>query len=259
MQHTQSVADFIPGFKATLPEKRHPSNTHDDHMRASMVVNSVNVWDEPSIVVGEGSRRRFTATYSVAQEYEQGKRHISPPKRSNSPPRGKRYIPAAKGSGEELGLLCAVKRRIPDASMKRSESTELQWSKKGRVTGENGISAALKESGELNIETTMNRKQRVIADIDRRNGIPIARPGDNPFKKVDHETGYFEKGGLIPGSTNTLKPSGKPTMRKSESSSAQITAKPLEATYGKMKARLEMEYDLAQVHALTVSNRFDNR
>lgn len=43
-----------------------------------------------------------------------------------------------------------------------------------------------------------------------RNGVPIASLGDKNYRAVEYETGFFQPGGLIAGSTNrtSLKTSG---------------------------------------------------
>lgn len=255
MQRTSSVEEFIPGFKVKFAEKKHDPAALPtyDHMSASIVVNAMHILEEPSIVIGEKGRRRFPPMYSTVQESKGGKRHITPPKRSNTPPRGKRYIPHHQSSGE---INMQSKKHLFDASMKRSDSTDLPkvgWTKKGRVMDETGVPAGQKESEVYQLESTMNRKQRIVADIDKRNGIPTAKSGDLPFRASEQASGFFESGGLIPGSTNVLRQSAKPTMKKNENSSAQVATKKLEATYGKMKARLELDYDVAQVKSLTVS------
>ena len=70
---------------------------------------------------------------------------------------------------------------------------------------------------EYDMESYMNRKQRPGRSIESmRNGIPVAVPGDRAFKKVEHEPGYYAKGGLIPGSSIQLRKSAKPEMRGGE-------------------------------------------
>jgi len=77
--------------------------------------------------------------------------------------------------------------------------------------------------------------------------------GDKPYKEVNHETDFYKKGGLIPGSSIGLKTSGKPTMKKPSDSTKGVNSKKLEATYSKYMERLEKEYEVSQVHTLTVS------
>ena len=77
--------------------------------------------------------------------------------------------------------------------------------------------------------------------------------GDKPYKEVNHETDFYKKGGLIPGSSIGLKTSGKPTMKKPSDSTKGVNRKKLEATYSKYMERLEKEYEVSQVHTLTVS------
>ena len=78
--------------------------------------------------------------------------------------------------------------------------------------------------------------------------------GDKPYKEVNHETDFYKKGGLIPGSSIGLKTSGKPTIKKPSDTTKGTNTKKLEATYSKYLERLEKEYDVTQVHTLTVSN-----
>ena len=91
----------------------------------------------------------------------------------------------------------------------------------------------------------MNRKQRVSGPLETRNGIEAATPGDKPLKKVEHAPGYYQEGGLIPGSTIQERKSTNPLAGKSK---VQMTSSgKLEATYGAMQKRLQYEYDKAQI------------
>lgn len=78
--------------------------------------------------------------------------------------------------------------------------------------------------------------------------------GDKPYKEVNHETDFYKKGGLIPGSSIGLKTS----MKKPSDSTKGVNTKKLEATYSKYLERLEKEYEVIQVHTLTVSYNSDS-
>ena len=51
----------------------------------------------------------------------------------------------------------------------------------------------------------MTKKHRVSTMDQTRGGYPIASLGDKIYKAVEYEPGFFRAGGLIAGSTNTLK------------------------------------------------------
>ena len=92
---------------------------------------------------------------------------------------------------------------------------------------------------EYDMESYMNRKQRPGKSIESmRNGIPVAVPGDRAFKKVEHEPGYYAKGGLIPGSSIQLRKSAKPEMRGGEEAT-KVTKKSSKLSYKEKQRRVE--------------------
>lgn len=62
-----------------------------------------------------------------------------------------------------------------------------------------------KTEKEYKQETVMTQKKRTKCLYDQRNGLPLQSLGDKNYKHPDYEPGFFKEGGLITGSTNTLK------------------------------------------------------
>lgn len=245
----------LDGFKTRLSQRCHsPLAISPDHLRASVIVNHVvkQTADE-TFLAGDRGRRRFDATYSREDLFHPGRRVLTAPESRETEKRGKRFIPPTK-KGEELShperkhldpLLPAMpfRRGLPSSD----------WMRKKIVLDERGIPKSMSESTLLDLEAQMNRKQRVPTTLDRRNFVPEASAGDHSYKSADRLPGFYEQGGLIPGSTNILRASAKPALRKSEEVSAKNQIKPLSATYAKLQHRLRRESELRDVLALTVS------
>lgn len=254
MQGTRSWAE-LEGYKVTFTQRdHHPICAPEaDHMLGPLIVRGSQGY-RSSIVLGEGGKRRFDPRYCSGEEKPEGKKYIPPPPSHDNHNSSKKLIPVVRNCETEISM--PRKKHLKDASMRRSESgslPSLNWTRKRTVVGEDGVSAAFKESSLVNLEASMTRKHRVDSIMQQRNLIPSASMGDLPFKRVESEPGYFAKGGLIPGSTNTLRASAKPTLRKSEDVTNSGGGKKLEATYAKMKAQLDKDYDVKQVLSLTVS------
>ena len=101
--------------------------------------------------------------------------------------RGKKYIPIPKG--KEPGPVGVRKIDVPATS----DTYELDMPIKRKIKDK-------PKSVEYNMETTMNRKQRVDAER-QRNYIPAASSGDKYYKEADREPGFYKVGGVIVGST----------------------------------------------------------
>jgi hypothetical protein len=249
LTHTPSIAE-LEGFKLTFRQKSHHplSMPQHEHLSASRVVFAPV---GESIVLGDRGKKRFEPRYCPPEQIII-KKPISPPKRNNTPPRGKRCILVETNLQQDEQT--HSKKIFAEMSQKRSDSTPnlaVGWKSRGKVCDENGKPAKDKESGIYNLEASMNRKQRVSAgDLKSRNYIPEATPGDKPLKKAEHTPGYYAEGGLIAGSTIQER---KTINSLANKSNVEITnSKKLEATYGTMQKRLAFEYDQKQVESLTV-------
>jgi len=56
------------------------------------------------------------------------------------------------------------------------------------------------------VKQSMGSKKRVSTMFEARNGLPMASLGDKAYRAPEYQPGYFRDGGLIAGSTNTIKP-----------------------------------------------------
>lgn len=59
-----------------------------------------------------------------------------------------------------------------------------------------------RSQNETQLETVLTSKTRVQTMSEMRNGVPIAALGDKNYRAVEYESGFFQAGGLIAGSTN---------------------------------------------------------
>lgn len=256
MQESLSWAD-LEGFKVRFNERNHYPKClpEADHMLGGLLIRPERAFDDKphGLLVNDRGKKRFETHYSSFDEKPAGKKTIPHPDRDNHKDSGKKLIPVMLHCQTEVSL--QTRKKNKESSMRRSESgmlPSLDWTKKRVITNENGIPAALKESDLVSLEETMNRKQRITSIMQKRNLLPIATQGDNPYKAAEQHPDYYKEGGLIPGSTNILHKSGKPSFRKSESDTLSSNTK-LVATFGKMNSRLDREYDVSQVLSLTVS------
>lgn len=242
----------LEGFKVHFNERNHsPLSKSTDHLHAARVVGECGGFHS-SIVLGESGKRHFDPRYSTDERKPEGKRYLPPPLPKDGHASSKKLISVLEYCSKEISI--PSKKRVKDATSTSSNEITLpsgNWTRKRTVMADERTPAAMKESGVFNLEASMNRKQRVENILVQRNMVPVASAGDLPFKQADREPGFYAKGGLIPGSTNVLRQSAKPTLRKSEDTLTG-SGKKLEATYAAMKSRLEYEYDRNQVLSLTV-------
>ena len=249
------LPEEIDGFKVRFAQRCHsPPGALADHLHGTIMVQQAPHEDNfATFVAGDRGRKRFDPKYSLEEGYRQGKKTVSPPRRPEGEKKeGKRYIPHPTTGQEIKSQQRKHLEPLQPALVNARGLPSANWTRKKIVTDEHGVPVSTREPKDYDLEASMNRKQRVPSPLDKRNLIPAASAGDKSYKEADREPGFYAQGGLGVGSTNTLKPSAKPTLRKSEETANKGGGKTLEATYGKMKARLEREDDLQQVRALTV-------
>lgn len=110
------------------------------------------------------------------------------------------------------------------------------------------------ESKLYELENDMNRKKRVNSLDEKRNGIPESSKGDKFYKQADREPGFYEKGGLIPGSTIQLRQRTKMDMRKSEDLTRKANTILLTSMPYSEKVKLHnLNTDIEDVRCLNVS------
>jgi hypothetical protein len=231
----------IAGFKLKFAERNH--NPECVPRVGALQGGIVNSWipADTSIILGEKGKRNFEPRYCAEEQ-----------------PIVRKYLPRKEYGSEEVtrGKRCIAAPSKGSIELSHNERVHYPeaFGTPGDAVGFGRRKSVLQvtEKKTHDVETTMNRKQRVPDETARRNGLGVATPGDKPFRQAEHEPDFYAKGGIIPGSTNTLKKSAKPELKKRDDVT-KTGGKKLEATYGKLVERLAKEYDINQVRTLTVS------
>eukprot|EP01038_Epipyxis_sp_PR26KG_P012213 gene12213-16362_t len=244
-----------PQLKSKISQKNH---NPDFKPSFSQIIDgglvNPNLIRSDSIILDDRGKKRFSPNYSKPEEFKSSCKIFDPIERSSEiSVRGKKSGYMQQQSAE---LIRKTSRHFPIESQRQSNTAFLPivgWKKKKVVMMENGQPSSSLKSSEHYIESTMNRKQRILDSLSQRNSIPIAHHGDKPFREVQHSSGYYAEGGLITGSTISIKKSGKPTLRKSADQTSNIVSKPLEANFKKKMEEKELEYDKKQVLILNNS------
>lgn len=247
--------DTYPGFKTHFAQRNHHPLKEPKflHLQASLVLKE-SARPQTSIVLGESGRRNFAPRYATTEDFQPAKRQLFHPSHHDERPQGKRYIPHPSSEGLELSHNERVHFDI-DRSLELDNGLPTSnWRRKKTVLTPTGTPASRREAEGYKLEASMNRKQRVGSQALKRNNIPTATNGDNSYKEADHEPGFYAKGGLVVGSTNILKKSAKPTIKRKDDALTESTGRKLEASYAKLQQRLAADYDHAQVLSLTVSS-----
>ncbi len=261
----------INNFKVLKNERRHHNNIGvDSHLcntSSAPLLNPQYVapLNPGSIIPGERGSRHFEPTYSQAKEWKVAMRQsaMSRAYGSEAEERGKGVVaPPPKGKEDQLPHQRRHDIPLPDGSLsafRKGQETN------GLCVGFKSLKHFDKKAGggtiEYDMETYMNKKQRAGETINRmRNNIPVAVPGDRPYKVVEHEPGYFAKGGLIPGSSIQMRKSAKPERRNNsgdgdgDGNTNNPHTEKKRLTYHEKQKLLNDKYDLEQVRCLTESS-----
>jgi hypothetical protein len=83
----------------------------------------------------------------------------------------------------------------------------------------------------------------VVLEISHASPLPPLFHLQNP----EYSKGYYATGGLVPGSSITLRASGKPTLRKSDEVGGGDANGKTMRTYKEIARERELQYDLDQV------------
>jgi hypothetical protein len=78
---------------------------------------------------------------------------------------------------------------------------ELNWTRKKIVFDDDQRPVSCFQSSEHQIETVINRKQRVPTIDNQRNFVGLASQGDKAYKFAETSPGFFKDGALIAGSS----------------------------------------------------------
>ena len=154
--------------------------------------------------------------------------------------RGKKYISIPKG--KEPGPVGVKKIEVPTTS----DTYVLDMPIKRKIKDK-------PKSVEYNMETTMNRKQRVDPER-QRNYIPVASNGDKYYKSADREPGYYKVGGVIVGSTIVARKPTSKLIKSSEGMEGEVskTIANTKTHYEKLK-KYARDSEITNVLSLTVS------
>lgn len=239
----------IDNFKVKYTHKR---NDYSNFAPASVHLNSsCNVIrtnnETRGIVINDNGRRHISERISQEIEFRTHKKRIEQTRKSTEIPlfECKRHINEISHEHKPKNYLRTyhnTQRDIKEACY----FPHPLWTTKRHILPN--------QSKMYNLESDMNRKQRINSKASLRNNIPEKSGGDKFYKQPDREPGFFNSGGLIPGSTIQLRDSSKPQLRKSELMTARpsnITlTKPLFITKVKMQ---HLNDEKNEVRALTVS------
>jgi hypothetical protein len=243
--------EFSSAKKRFAQRCHQPLALPQENLHAATIINPRN--DDESV-----GRRHFDGMYSLCEEFKPGCRLVSHRLSGFSDleaNRGRKYISPSNNGGQEIAN---IQRKHSNASQRLSDASALiriGWTRKHNVLQDGGIPAALRESNEYDMESYMNRKQRIRSELQQRNDIPVAIPGDRPFRDADREPGFYAKGGLIPGSSIQMRKSAKPTFKKKPEESVgadKSKAQKSTMSYEQRQEILERDYDRKQVTDLTV-------
>ena len=190
--------------KIKLHQRRHVRPDVESHLLAvaAPLLNPSMVKPDKSLIVADAGKHHFVPSFSQADEWRQGKKLVEGRRLQGDyyVERGKKSIrPTHNGETQEW---TEQRRHNLEEAMRRSEETGelcVGFTKLRKFQ-------TRKVGPEYDMEGYMNRKQRSGASVDvMRNGIPVAIPGDRPFKDADREPGFYAKGGIIPGSSIQLR------------------------------------------------------
>ena len=239
---------LIDGFKVKFNERDHnpqfrPSADHLDNICKIANSLSCDVKDKGSIIPGEGGRQHFPGIYSDSETFRPARRYIKRPEGGEEYASPKKKTVPRKHAKEQIqeGM-----KHFPDEYVKVTESTGhlcVGWQSRRRLPPAG--------SKEYNMESYMNRKQRVTSVDDLRNGIPCSSQGDKYYKSPEYMPGYCAAGGLIPGSSIVARKSAKPQpKKKSEIGETTAKEKKFLMTYAEKQNYLEKKYDMEQIRFL---------
>jgi hypothetical protein len=242
----------VDNYKVQYNERRHVDPIYTPtHLKEGAGIqlhpHLAPVLNDGCVVEGDKGKKHYTPSYSRVQTWKQSMK-ISKDRReygSEVVERGKKFIGApATGPSQQWPL---QRKHNMDQQLRRGHPQP-------------GLSVNFKslkhfpprgEPEQYDMETYMNRKQRPGQSIETmRNGIPVAVPGDRAFKQVEHEPGYYAKGGLIPGSSIQLRKSAKPERGSGVVTSGVKNGEKKLSYYEKQKKKEEQD-ERMQVFVLT--------
>lgn len=232
--------------KVKFPQKCHNPLFKKDQglIQGCRVGEHVPSYD--SVVPGEGTRGHYVSRYSKEEVFRPGMRqvdHLLYSEEQNN--RGKKFVSAPK----LVENVFDGKKHFYDEYNRVTKSSNMpcvEWTTKKHIEAN--------KSKEYDMEGYMNRKQRVPDISAQRNHVGIPNPGDKPYKSPDRDVDFFVSGGLIPGSSISLRKSAKPTLRKKdEIPTGSIGDKQLRMTFSEKQKHFEHQAAIDEIRSLNVS------
>ena len=229
--------------KFRFNERRHDNDRGCESMQGPIIVKNIHSNSKPpSIVTGESIKTHFDPRYGDTSDLR-GIRIVGHQEYSEEfAHRGKMYLP-----GKDTGYAKfspSVRQYHGIANMPSEPTTQISqhWTGKTRVSpGESDL---------YEIESIMNRKQRLLSHEQQRNDIPTSNKGDKYYREADRERDFYKKGGLIPGSCIALRESGKVELRKKESGNMGSTSKRSTLSFTEKRQRELLNSELLQLKEL---------
>lgn len=241
--------------KVTFAQKNHQpefANAHD-HLKASLIAELIPKKNN-EILIDDNGRKKFDAKYSDSETFKPSCKLVEHRDHgSDYQKRGKMFIPCQPNCVKEIEN--QKRRYIESEATRRSDTSQLpcvEWTTKKVVMMEDGNPAYNKVSKEFDMESFMNQKQRIKSELQRRNNISTASPGDKPYSEADRSSGFYASGGLVTGSTIALRKSAKPTPMKSSDCTNKSLGIKLGLTYAEKKKLMESQHEIGEVNDLTV-------
>lgn len=199
--------------------------------------------------VGDRGKHHFSATYSDAMEWRQGKSRIEVKKSTEHIEKGKKVLLPTRSEEQVPGHV----RLFPKEYIKKSDTNDKLFETRHVVLKE-GTSVPMKSlrSEEFQFELYMNRKQRIRSSYEQRNGIPTSTMGDKAYKGPEHSDKYYAIGGLVAGSTISMKASKSIVMKKGGDNQARTRETRKLVSYAEKTALARKEEEVGDVRVLTV-------
>ena len=198
--------------------------------------------------VGDLGKGHFPQTYSNDIVWRKGKLRIEQKKSQEQLDIVSKEIVLKKSEEYKQGSV----KLFPEEYVRKSGVNDKMFVSR-KVVIQEGTNIPMKflRSGEFNMEGYMNRKQRVPSLDSQRNGIPVATMGDKAYKQVEVSDRYYETGGLIAGSTISLKKSKSVLMKKGGDNQARTVETKKLVSYKEKAAVAKKQEEFYDVHVLT--------
>lgn len=233
--------------KYSHSEKKHNYTTSSNIINGCKL-NPDNIFkNSESLVPGETGKIHYSPAYSMTESFRPCRKLIDHNEYSGDLRPSRRKL--VDQSREEKNICRESIRILPDQQNRRSETMFLPsvgWKTKKKILVHGS-------SEEYDVESNMNRKQRISSVEVSRNGIAVSVPGDKCYREVNKEPGFYKSGGLIPGSSIQLRETKITERTRNEFSTSKITVKPplSTMTFADKLKMSTLQQDINEIEALS--------